>query len=168
MDWEVSPIIIKYTVIHLFALVSLQVEKAIRIEEQLHSQLVRIIQKRSSGSNETFILRKGVFLCHSNPTKTTYRTTLFNLFPTTNSTHLVGIIQNWVSGAPSLVFDGLLVRVAPACPASVARLDEEECDSGVMTDPGLGKRITQTLNECAVKNLGDEICSLNAGSANNY
>ena len=134
------------------------------MERQLQSQLIRVIRKRctycSTGEQFPSILRKGLFLCHGNPTKTTYRTTLVNLFPTTNSSHLVGIIQSWVSGAPSLVIDGLLVMVSPACPTSISRLDEEECETGTSTDPGLGLRISQTLNVCALRNLGEELCSL--------
>ena len=59
-----------------------------------------------------------------------------------------------------MVLNSLLVRVSPACPASISYLAEEECDSEAMTDPGLGDRITQTLNVCAVRNLGEELCSL--------
>ena len=61
---------------------------------------------------------------------------------------------------PSLILDGLLVRVSPSCPASISSLDEEECETGTRDDPALGDRITQTLNVCAVRNLGEELCSL--------
>ena len=101
-----------------------------------------------------------MFLCHGNPTKTTYRSTLINPFPTTNSSQLVGIIQNWVSMGPSLILDGLLVRVSPVCPTSLSSLDEKECESGVRSDPDLSQRISQTLNECALRNLGREVCAL--------
>ena len=70
----------------------------------------------------------------------------------------MGIIQSWVSTSPSLVLDGLLVRVSPACPTAISSLDEGECECDVSTDPGLGQRITQTLNVCAVRNLGEKIC----------
>ena len=53
------------------------------------------------------------------------------------------------------------MRVSADCPTAISSLDEGECESGdVSSDPGLGQRITQTLNECAVKNLGEEVCSL--------
>ena len=85
----------------------------------------------------------------------------FNPFPTTTSTHLVGIIQSWVSMGPSLILDGLLVRVSGECPTAISSLDEGECESGVSGgDPGLGQRITQTLHTCALRNLGEEVCSL--------
>ena len=102
-------------------------------------------------------LRPGVFLCHGNPSKTTYRSTPF---PTTTTARLVGIIQSWVSMGPSLILDGLLVKVSGECLTAISSLDEGECESGVSGDPGLGQRITQTLNECAVRNLGQEVCSL--------
>ncbi|CAI8049111.1 hypothetical protein GBAR_LOCUS27045, partial [Geodia barretti] len=127
------------------------------IEEQLQLYLIDIIRKSCPecySLTRTF-LRPGLFLCHGNPTKTTYRTTLVNPFPTTNSTYLVGIIQSWVSTGPSLVLDGLLVRVSPSCPTSISSLDEEECETGTRHDQGLGERITQTLNVCAVRNLGE-------------
>ena len=102
-----------------------------------------------------------MFLCHGNPTKTTYRSTLVNPFPTTNATQLVGIIQSWVSMGPSLILDGLLVRVSGDCPTAISSLDEGECESGTRHDPGLGQRITQTLNVCALRDLGRElICDL--------
>ena len=44
----------------------------------------------------------------------------FNPFPTTTSTHLVGIIQSWVSMGPSLILDGLLVRVSGECPIAIS------------------------------------------------
>ena len=142
---------------------SIQAEKTLHIEEQLQSILIRIIRKRTNSSNgilTTPFLGKGLFLCLSNPTKTTYRTTLVNPFPTTNPTHLVGIIQSWVSTGPSLILDGLLVRVSPSCPTSISSLDEKQCETGTTNDPQLSERITQTLNVCALRNLGEEICSL--------
>ncbi|CAI8028831.1 hypothetical protein GBAR_LOCUS16385, partial [Geodia barretti] len=94
------------------------VKKVSHIEHQLQSRLIRIIRETCAECFQLSpsFLRKGVFLCHGNPTKTTYRTTLVNPFPTTNSTQLVGIIQSWVSTGPSLVLDGLLVRVSPSWP----------------------------------------------------
>ena len=61
---------------------------------------------------------------------------------------------------PSLILDGLLVRVSGECPTAISSLDEGECESGVSGDPGLGQRITQTLHTCALRNLGEEVCSL--------
>ena len=126
-------------------------------------QLIKVMRKNCADCHNLIpsFLRPGVFLCHGNPTKTTYRSTIVNPFATTNATQLVGIIQSWVSSGPSLILDGLLVRVSADCPTAISSLDEGECESGdVSSDPGLGQRITQTLNECAVKNLGEEVCSL--------
>jgi hypothetical protein len=137
-------------------------EKTVRIEKQLQSYLIEILRKDCADCYELTpsFLRPGLFLCHSNPTKTTYRSTLVNPFPTTNSTHLVDIIQSWVSTSPSLVLDGLLVRVSPSCPTSISSLDEEECETGTTYDPQLGDQITQTLNVCAIRNLGEQVCRL--------
>ena len=132
------------------------------IEEQLHIYVIETIRKNCAECYEftPSFLRPGVFLCHHNPSMTTYRSTLINPFPTTTAARLVGIIQGWVSTGPSLILDGLLVRVSVECPTAISSLDEGECESGVSGDPGLGPRITQTLNECAVRNLGQEVCSL--------
>ena len=137
-------------------------KKKARLEEQLQFRLIRIIRENCAECFQLSpsFLRQGVFLCHGNPTITTYRTTLINPFPTTNSSQLVDIIQNWVSANPSLILDGLLMRVSPTCPTSLSSHDEEECDSGVRSDPELAQRISQTLNVCAVRNLGQEICHL--------
>ena len=139
-----------------------QVKKVTRIESQIQARLVRVIRENCSEcfNLTTSFLRKGVFVCHGNPTKATYRSTIINPFPTTTSAHLVGIIQSWVSMGPSLILDGLLVRVSGECPAAISSLDEGECESGVSGDPGLGQRITQTLHTCALRNLGEEVCSL--------
>ena len=137
-------------------------EKIARIESQIQARLVRVIRETCSEcfNLTTSFLRKGLFVCHGNPTKATYRSTIINPFPTTTSTHLVGIIQSWVSTGPSLILDGLLVRVSGECPTAISNLDEGECESGVSGDPGLGQRITQTLHTCALRNLGEEVCSL--------
>ena len=146
----------------MFLFICMQLEETARIENQLKTYLVQIVRKSCTDCYilTPSFLRPGMFLCHSNPTKTTYRTTLVNPFPTTNSTHMVGIIQSWVSGAPSLVLDGLLVRVSATCPTSISHLDGEECETETRTDPGLGTRISQTLNTCALRNLGEEVCRL--------
>ena len=53
------------------------------------------------------------------------------------------------------------MRVSGECPTAISGLDEGECESGVSVDPGLGQRITQTLNVCALRDLGREfICDL--------
>ena len=140
-----------------------QVEKIACIESQIQARLVRVIRETCSEcfNLTTSFLRKGLFVCHGNPTKATYRSTIINPFPTTTSAHLVGIIHSWVSMGPSLILDGLLVRVSGECPTAISSLDEGECESGVSGDPGLvGQRITQTLHTCALRNLGEDVCSL--------
>ena len=58
-----------------------------------------------------------------------------------------------------------LYHTQTQCPTAISSLDEGECESGVSGDPGLGQRITQTLHTCALRNLGDELCSVNLRSA---
>ena len=197
---------------------SLQVKKTAGVRNQLQSYLIQVIRKQCSDCYDLTpsFLRPGMFLCHGNPTKTTYRSTLVNPFPTTTTTttaaRLVGIIQSWVSTNASFILDDLLVRVpthislqfphtshysppthlttvpphislqfshtsyysshtllvlqclqvrvSGDCPTSVSSLDEGECESGTRTDTELGERITQTLNLCANRDLGREVCRL--------
>ena len=66
-----------------------------------------------------------------------------------------------MSRGPSLILDGLLVRVSGHCPTAISSLDEAECEGDdVTTDPELGARITQTLYTCALRDLGKELCGL--------
>ncbi|CAI8057262.1 hypothetical protein GBAR_LOCUS31214, partial [Geodia barretti] len=57
------------------------------IEKQLQAYLIQIIREACSDCYKLTpsFLRPGLFLCHSNPTNTTFRSTLVNPFPTTNS-----------------------------------------------------------------------------------
>ena len=133
------------------------------IEEQLLYQLVRIIRKRCTDCNEftTAYIRQGLFLCHGNPTKTTYRSTIVSPFSNVTATELVGIIQNWVSNSPSLIIDKLLVRVNANCLTRIDCLDSDECISSADEyDPAVIQRISQVLSVCAVRELGQQICTI--------
>ena len=94
---------------------SLQAKKTAGVRNQLQSYLIQVIRKKCYDCYDLTpsFLRPGMFLCHGNPTKTTYRSTLVNPFPTTTTAaRLVGIIQSWVSSNPSFILDDLLVRVS--------------------------------------------------------
>ena len=56
-------------------------------------------------------------------------------FSTTNSSELLGIIQNWVSSGPTLVLEGLSVRVNQHCPTRIESLEDGECENEAMYDP---------------------------------
>ena len=131
---------------------SLQLEKTGRIEDHLQSHLTRIIRERCTDCSEfsEAYLRRGVFLCHGNPTTVTYRSTLVNPSPTAhpNSTHMVDIIQTWVSTSPSLTVDRLLVRVNANCPTSTVSLDDDECVSGE-PDSAVTESVSTVLSVCA-------------------
>ena len=129
----------------------------------MQAQLVGIIQKQHNDFKNftTKFLREGLFLCHGNPTKATYRSTFVNPFPTTNASQLVGIIQSWVSSGPSLIIDGLLVRVNAECPTCIDGLDTDECDYPLSwLDSEVSERIGQVISVCAVRQLGQDICNL--------
>ena len=93
---------------------SLQVKKTAGVRNQLQSYLIQVIRKQCSDCYDLTpsFLRPGIFLCHGNSTKTTYRSTLINPFPTTTAARLVGIIQGWVLSNPAFILDDLLVRVS--------------------------------------------------------
>ena len=138
---------------------SLQHEKTGRIEDQLQSHLTRIIRERCTEFSEVY-LRRGFFLCHGNPTTVTYRSTLINPSPTDpHSTHVVDAIQNWVSSAPSLI---ILVRVNANCSTRTVSLDDAECVGGgsFLPDSAVTESITRVLNVCAVRQLGQDICTV--------
>ena len=140
----------------------LQVEKTNSIERQIQSQIVDIIRIQCATfyNFTTDYLRKGLFLCHIKPTMTTYRSTLVNPLPTTTAAELVGIIQSWVSTSPSLIIDGLLVRLTAGCPTCIDNLDAEECDCPGNIDPGTAEMMSQVLSVCAIRQIGQEICTI--------
>ena len=140
---------------------SLQVKKTVRIEE-LQSHLTRIIRERCTECyefNEAY-LRRGLFLCHGNPTTVTYRSTIVNPFPAISAARLVCILRGWVSTSPSLALDDVLVRVNANCTTCVGKLGANECASGDTVLPGSGvtARVYKVLNECAIREFGAEIC----------
>ena len=134
------------------------------IEKQLQTQIVRVIRERWGPAGFDFtaaFIRQGVFHCHGNPSKTTYRSTIINPFPTTNAAQLVSIIQNWVSISPALTFGRLLVRVNSECLTCVESVEEDECEWPTeVIDPREMARISQVLSVCAVREIGEEICNL--------
>ena len=149
-------------IIHDSVHVSSQMDKMKKIEDQLQAIIIRIIREKCSDcyNFNTSYLRQGLFLCHQNPTKATYRSTLVNPFPTVNSTYLVGIIQSWVSTSPSMIVNGLLVRVSANCITCVDNLDVPECVMEVEDDSEMSARISRIFNVCAVRELGEEICTI--------
>ena len=88
--------------ISLYSLFLLQREKGGQLGRELTSYLVHIIRSNCSDCKLTpSFLRRGLFLCHGNPTRATYRSTLINPSPTSqNATRLVGIIQSWCPRVP--------------------------------------------------------------------
>ena len=140
-----------------------QLKKTRDIRERIHGYIVRIIREQCIACEDftADYIRRGLFLCHGYPAKTTYRSTIINPFPTTDSAQLVGIIQNWVITDPLLVLDDLLVRVNTDCPACIDALNESECEwSTEVIDSREMARISQVLSVCAVREIGEEICNL--------
>ena len=139
----------------------MQLSKVKRIEEYMRKEVLQVIRKFCPDCSQfsPAYLRKGVFLCHINPTHSTYRSSLVNPFPTTNSSSLVGIIQSWVSTNPVLTLDGLLVRVNPHCPTGLASLGDSECELEDRAGADMSARISEVLSVCAVRELEDAICT---------
>lgn len=136
-------------------------EKRHHIEHELQIQLVRIIRQHCTVCYNftAAFLRKGSFLCQRNALQVTYRSTLVNPFSTTNSSLLVGIIQNWVSEAPQLVLDGLSVRINPHCTTLMDSMEDRECEVEVVYDRHTVEFMTQVLSVCTVREIGHQICT---------
>ena len=163
LNWEVCQLNCCFLcIIHDSVHASSQMDKMKKIEDQLQAIIIRIIREKCSDcyNFNTSYLREGLFLCHQNPTKATYRSTLVNPFPTVNATYLVGIIQRWVSTSPSMIVNGLLVRVSANCITCVDNLDVPECVMEVEDDSEMSARISRIFNVCAVRELGEEICTI--------
>ncbi|CAI8015961.1 Scavenger receptor cysteine-rich type 1 protein M130 [Geodia barretti] len=95
-----------------------------KVGEQQH-----IESKTAPGFSESFI-GQGYFLCHDNPNTPTYRSYITTPYPVstnTNSSDLLAIIENWISSAPIMLFDLLLVKINPRCPIGISSLNEPEC-----------------------------------------
>ena len=146
--------------------IHIQHKKSSHIEYQLQSHIVRIIRDRCDNCTGFSVgyLRQGVFLCHNNPTTATYRSALVSPFSSDarNSSYFLSILQDWISTAPSLTIDWLLVRVNPICPAGLPRLDAAECTSGstFLGNSGITEGIHAVLNQCVVEKLGTEMCGV--------
>ena len=122
------------------------------MEEQMRMEVSLVIREFCPDCSQfsPAYLRKGVFLCHRNPTQSTYRSSLINPFPTTNSSSLLGIIQSWVSTNPVLTLDGLLVRVNPHCPTRLASLGDSECELEHRAGADMSARISEVLSVCVL------------------
>ena len=52
------------------------------------------------------------------------------------------------------------MRVTGNCPTCIVSLDDDECVGAVESDSGVSERISQVLSVCAVRELGQEICTI--------
>ena len=133
---------------------------AIRIEKQLQNILLGVIRSECSECFDLTpsSLAPGLFLCDDAGVGVTiYRSTLVNPLPTTNANHLVGIIQTWVSGEPTLRLADNAAKVNGDCPTAISSFVEEMCaiasPFGLPADPDI--TVSHTVNTCAVVNLGN-------------
>ena len=102
-------------------------------------------------------LRSGTFICQSQPTMATYRTSLVNSGLSTCTTSLVSYIQDWVSSEPVVQLNHLLVRVNYDCPVLVAELSAPECTFPDTLSPN--PQVISAFNACAIQSLGTQVCS---------
>ena len=153
------------TIMHTIFLI-MQEEKVVRTEAVLHAHITHIIHERCPSCedfSESF-LRRGVFLCQDSPTMASYRSTIISpgLPGSPNANTMVGIIQEWVSESPSLAIDWLLVRVNSTCPVHIPSLAAPECPttSSHLPSPALLGHISQVINACTVRQLGQQLCEV--------
>ena len=122
---------------------------AIKIEKQLQHILFEVIRRECSECSDLppSSLAPGLFLCD---TPIVYRSTLVNPLPTTNASHLVGIIQTWVSTEPTLNLNGIVMKAQDSnCPTAISSLIEDIC-----TTPDPSKVVSHAINMCASVNFG--------------
>jgi hypothetical protein len=102
------------------------------IESKVKQKVTDIILEHCSDCtwfSESFI-GQGYFLCHDNPSTPTYRSYITSPHPVstnTDASDLLAIIEDWISSAPIMLFDLLLVRINPRCPIAISSLNEPEC-----------------------------------------
>ena len=63
---------------------------------------------------------------HNSHTYVTYQARLEGTSET-DSGSLISLLENWVSGRPSISVTGILMRVEPECPVAISCLSEGEC-----------------------------------------
>ena len=52
------------------------------------------------------------------------------------------------------------MRVTGNCPTCIVSLDDDECVGAAESDSAVGERISQVLSVCAVRELGQESCTV--------
>ena len=73
------------------------------------------------------VIDKPSFACYSeSPSSVTYRARL-DRTSETDSGSLISLIEEWVSGGPSIIVTGLLITVDPKCSVAIPSLSEGEC-----------------------------------------
>ena len=138
----------------------LQPEQARQIEEQLQFEIMEAILQGCSKCEQYTagaLLRHGVFLCQSQPTMATYRSSLVSpgLPGLSNASSLVQYLQHWVDTAPVVRLDWLLVRINQACPVALRQLSDPECSTpdSLTHDP----QVIIAFNRCVIRSLGSQI-----------
>ena len=91
------------------------------------------------------IIDKPSFACYSeSPSSVTYRARLEGTSET-NSTTLISLIEEWVSGGASIIVTGVLIRVDSDCSVAISSLREGECFTTQPPDTGLSNSIVAII-----------------------
>ena len=128
---------------------------AFNYQRIVQNELLKVIRTGCSECSDLTLssLAPSLFACGGvGDPMTTYRATLVNPLSTTTASHLVGVIQNWVSQEPSFYLNTNYVKVEADCPTAISSLVEERCS--VPPAPQPDEIVSQTVNMCEAVDRG--------------
>ena len=128
---------------------------AFNYQRIVQNELLKVIRTGCSECSDLTpsSLAPSLFVCGGvGDPMTTYRATLVNPLSTTTASHLVGVIQNWVSQKPSFYLNTNLVNVEADCPTAISSLVEENCSFSLPPEPD--EIVSQTVNTCEAVDIG--------------
>ena len=96
-----------------------QVERALKIESYIHSEVTQAISEHCNCSFSMEFIRNGVFRCWNASNEVTYRSTIVGT-KANNATQLVQFLQKWVNSKPVLLVEIFELWVDTKCPVRLS------------------------------------------------
>ena len=96
-----------------------QVERALKIESYIHSEVTQAISEHCNCSFSMEFIRNGVFRCWNASNEVTYRSTIVGT-KANNATQLVQFLQKWVNSEPVLLVEIFELWVDTKCPVRLS------------------------------------------------
>ena len=105
------------------------------MDDITHAVLDKLTTSCTECSITSDIIDRQAFTCFAeSPTSVTYRARLEGT-PETDSGSLISLIEEWVSGGPSIIVTGILMTVDSECSVAISSLSEGECSPSVTQPP---------------------------------